>query len=52
MKTRCEICGEELLLSPTGHQWCADPKCKNGLGVPISPMLMAQLINPDPPEEE
>jgi hypothetical protein len=32
MRTRCEICGEELILSPTGHQWCADYTCLNGMG--------------------
>jgi len=50
MRTRREICGEELILPPTGQQWCADPKCKNGMGVPFSPMLVVQLIDPDPPE--
>ena len=35
MKTRCDLCGEELILSPTGHLWCADDQCKNGMGVPI-----------------
>jgi hypothetical protein len=46
MKTECDLCGEELILSPTGHQWCADYKCKNGMGVPFSPMLLAQLTDP------
>jgi hypothetical protein len=36
MKTRCDLCGKELILSPTGHQWCADYTCKNGMGVPFS----------------
>ena len=46
MKPHCEICGEELILSPTGHQWCADYSCKNGMGVPFSPMLLTQLTDP------
>ena len=48
MRTRCEICGEELILSPTGHQWCADHTCKSGVVVPLSPVLMVQLIETHP----
>ena len=51
MLTGCEICAEELILSPTGHQWCADHSCKNGVGVPLSPMLWTLLKVPPPKDD-
>ena len=46
MKTRCELCGEELILSPTGHQWCIRDHCRNGMGVRPSHMLWVHLNIP------
>ena len=52
IRTGCEICGEELILSPTGHEWCVDHTCKNGMGVPLSLMLWTLLTVPTPKDDQ
>jgi hypothetical protein len=29
----CAGCGAELMLTPSGHPFCADPTCTDGFGV-------------------
>ena len=29
----CAECGAELMLTPSGHHFCADPNCTEGFGV-------------------
>ncbi|HEY6701811.1 MAG TPA: hypothetical protein VI137_13540 [Pseudolabrys sp.] len=29
----CAECGAELMLTPSGHHFCADPSCTEGFGV-------------------
>lgn len=29
----CAECGAELMLTPSGHHFCADPTCTEGFGV-------------------
>jgi hypothetical protein len=52
----CAECGAELMLTPSGHHFCADPNCTEGFGVaePISRVyrllgeaLGANAIAPD-----
>jgi hypothetical protein len=37
----CAACGTELMLTPSGHHFCADPICTEGFGVDI----LRQLFN-------
>lgn len=36
----CAECGAELMLTPSGHHFCADPNCTEGFGVagPVWPL--------------
>jgi len=29
----CAGCGAELMLTPSGHPFCADPSCTDGFGI-------------------
>jgi hypothetical protein len=31
----CAECGAELMLTPSGHHFCADPTCIDGFGVKL-----------------
>ena len=33
----CAECGAELMLTPSGHPFCADPTCTEGFGVSNNP---------------
>ena len=43
---RCDLCGEEMIVSPMGNWFCVDEKCSNSLGVPLSPSIWQQLYIP------
>jgi hypothetical protein len=52
----CGGCGAELMLTPSGHPFCADPTCTDGFGVaktiakPISQLyqLLDDALNGKP----
>jgi hypothetical protein len=33
----CAECGAELMLTPSGHPFCADPACTEGFSVAANP---------------
>jgi hypothetical protein len=45
----CDLCGSELILSPSGHQFCIYPPCTNGFDVTRDFGLMQKLgVDMDP----
>jgi hypothetical protein len=41
----CAECGDELALSPSGHQLCANPLCKDGFDVRLVSRLATRGYN-------
>jgi len=39
----CAECGAELMLTPSGHHFCADPTCTDGFGVARPTWLIYHL---------
>jgi hypothetical protein len=38
----CIECGEELVLSPSGHQLCGNPQCRDGFDVTLISQFVIQ----------
>jgi hypothetical protein len=38
----CAECGEELVLSPSGHQLCANRLCRDGFDVTLVPQIVTR----------
>ena len=41
----CAECGAELMLTPSGHPFCADPTCTEGFGVTSPICQIYQLLD-------
>ena len=41
----CAACGAELMLTPSGHHFCADPTCTDGFGTDILRQLFSEAFN-------
>ena len=41
----CTACGAELMLTPSGHHFCADPTCTEGFGTDILRQLFGEALN-------
>ena len=44
----CAACGTELMLTPSGHHFCADPVCTEGFGTDILRQLFGEALNTRP----
>jgi hypothetical protein len=41
----CAECGTELMLTPSGHPFCADPTCSEGFGTDILRQLFGGSLD-------
>ena len=41
-------CGTELMLTPNGHHFCADPTCTEGFGTDILRQLFRSALDTKP----
>jgi hypothetical protein len=41
----CAECGAELMLTPSGHPFCADPACTEGFGVSNPAWQLYKLLD-------
>ena len=44
----CAACGTELMLTPSGHHFCADPTCREGFGTDILCQLFGGTLSTKP----
>ncbi|HET8973806.1 MAG TPA: hypothetical protein VFN63_11010 [Pseudolabrys sp.] len=44
----CAACGTELMLTPSGHHFCADPICTEGFGTDILRQLFGDALSSKP----
>ena len=44
----CAVCGTELMLTPSGHHFCADPTCTEGFGTDILRQLFGGTLSTKP----
>lgn len=44
----CATCGTELMLTPSGHRFCADPVCTEGFGTNMLRQLFGGAIDTKP----
>lgn len=44
----CAACGTELMLTPSGHHFCADPTCTEGFGTYILGQLLGSALDTKP----
>ena len=44
----CAACGTELMLTPSGHHFCADPTCTEGFGTDILRQLFGGTLSTKP----
>lgn len=40
----CAACGTDLMLTPSGHHFCADPTCTEGFGTDILRQLFGEAL--------
>ena len=41
----CGECGSDLMLTPSGHPFCADPTCTEGFGTDILRQLFGNSLS-------
>jgi hypothetical protein len=44
----CAACGTDLMLTPSGHHFCADPTCTDGFGTDILGQLFGDALSTKP----
>ena len=42
LRILCAECGDELVLSPSGHQLCANRLCRDGFDVTLVPQIVTR----------